>query len=97
MAVGYPHGRTEIDQRAGTLAASIRNLFDDIDHFQLFLQATPDADLTDPDIGYTSQEVAVLKSAFGDLSHLGRIYRGEENLEVALDFRQFAKLLTGVL
>ena len=97
MAVGYPQGRADIDQRAGTLTASLRNLFDEIDRFETFLLATPDVDLEAPAIGYTSQEVAVLKSAFGDLSQLGRIYRGQEDLDTAKDFRTFAKLLTGVL
>lgn len=97
MSVGFPKARSEVDDRAGTLAVTIRNTFDAIDQFKLFLDSTPDAELTSAPYNYTSTEVAQLKSAYNDLANLGRIYRGEVNLDEAYDFRTFAHLLTGVL
>lgn len=97
MAVGYPKTRADIDDRAGALAVGLRNVFAQIDAFKTFLDATPDADLTAAPINYTSGDVAVLKSAFGDLAKLAAIYRGEQSLAAAQDFRAFAKQLAGVL
>jgi hypothetical protein len=97
MSVGFPKARAEIDDRSGTLAVTIRNTFDAIDQFKMFLDSTPDADLTSAPYNYTAQEVAVLKSAYNDLAKLGQIYRGEIDLPDAYDFRTFAHLLTGVL
>jgi hypothetical protein len=97
MSVGLPKGRSEVDDRSGSLAASLRNTFDAIDQFKLFLDSTPDADLQAPPYNYTSQDVAYLKSAYNDLAKLGQIYRGEIAQTPAYDFRSFAKYLTGVL
>ena len=94
---GFPQARADIDQRAGTLVLTLRNVFDEVDRFQDFLTATPDATLEAAPTSYTTTEVAQLKSAFNDLSRLGRVFRGEEAGGATYDFRQFAKLLTGVL
>lgn len=97
MAAGYPRARADIDQRAGTLAITLRNVFDEIDRFKSFLDATPDADLEAAPISYSPTDVAQLKSAFTDLALLGAIYRGESSASTAYDYRTFAKLLVGVL
>jgi len=97
MAVGYPKTRADIDDRSGALAVGVRNLFDQIVAFKAFLDATPDTDLTAAPINYTTGDVAVLKSAFSDLAKLAAIYRGEQALPSAQDFRAFAKQLAGVL
>jgi hypothetical protein len=97
VSVGYPKGKSEVDERSGTICVSLRNILEEVDAFQLLLQATPDSDLTAPPYNYTSQEVAVLKSAFNDLAKLAAIYRGEQTQPDAYDFRTFSKLLTGVL
>jgi hypothetical protein len=97
MSVGYPKARADVDDRAGSLAVSIRNTFDAIDQFKAFLDSTPDSDLQAPPYNYSSQDVAYLKSAYNDLAKLGQIYRGEIGQSPAYDFRSFAKYLTGVL
>lgn len=97
MSVGYPKGKAEIDERSGTISVALRNILEEVDQFQLFLLATPDADLTSPPYNYTPQEVAVLKSAYNDLAKLASIYRGNTAQPDAYDFRTFSKLLTGVL
>lgn len=97
MAAGLPKARADVDNQSGTLAVSLRNIFDAIDQFKLFLDSTPDADLTSAPYNYTSQDVATLKSAYNDLAKLGQIYRGEIGQSPAYDFRTFAHQLTGVL
>lgn len=76
---------------------TLRNTFDAVDQFKLFLDSTPDADLQAPPYNYTNQDVAYLKSAYNDLAKLGKIYRGEIDQSPAYDFTTFAKYLTGVL
>lgn len=97
MSVGFPKARADVDDRAGSLATGIRNTFESIDQFKLFLDATPDSELIAPPYNYTTQEVAYLKSAYNDLAKLGRIYRGEISQTPPYDFTTFAKYLTGVL
>lgn len=97
MSVGFPKARADVDNQSGTLAVTLRNLFDQIDNFKAYLDATPDADLTGAPYNYTSQEVAYLKSAYNDLAKLGQIYRGQATQSTAYDFQTFAKHLTGVL
>lgn len=97
MSVGFPKAQADVDDRAGSLSVSLRNTFDAIDQFKLFLDSTPDADLIKAPYNYTSQDVATLKSAYNDLAKLGQIYRGEIDQSPAYDFRTFAHQLTGVL
>ena len=97
MSVGYPKGKADVDERSGTICVALRNIFNEVDQFQTFLLATPDADLTSPPYNYTPQEVAILKSAFNDLVKLASIYRGNTAQPDPYDFRTFSKLLTGVL
>jgi thiamine biosynthesis lipoprotein ApbE len=97
MAAGLPRNRVDIDQRAGTLAVTVRNAFDEVDRFQSFLSTIPDAELEAAPFNYTPTEVAQMKSAFADLARLGAVYRGQQGGGTAYDFRTFANLLTGVL
>src|SRR4029077_12873558 len=97
MAVGFPKARADVDDRSGSLAVTLRNTFDAINQFKLFLDSTPDADLTSAPYNYTAADVAVLKSAYNDLAKLGQIYQGEIGQSPAYDFRTFAHQLTGVL
>lgn len=97
MAAGLPRARADIDQRAGTLAITLRNTFDEIDRFKAFLDATPNEDLEAAPTNYTSSEVAYLKSAFADLARLAAIYRGDDVQASAYDFQTFARYLVGVL
>ena len=97
MSVGYPKGKADVDERSGTICISLRNILDEVRTFQDFLQSTPDSDLTTAPYNYDPQEVAILKSAFNDLTKLSDIYEGKQSLPEAYDFTTFAHLLTGVL
>jgi len=94
MSVGLPVTKDEIDRRSGDLARSFQKNFDDVITLQGYLAATVDADLIA--LGYTANEVAVLKTAFADLVELGTIWAGTAALPAPKDFRQFVRQLWGV-
>lgn len=94
MSVGMPVTKGDVDSQAGQVTLQLREAFRAVAMFRTWLAATPDADLVA--MGYTSGEVATLKSALNDLDQLRTIYEGGAALATAKDFRTFAKLLTGV-
>jgi hypothetical protein len=94
MSVGLPVTKTEIDSRAGDIARAFQKNFEDVLTMQTYLEATPDPDLIA--LGYTEQEVAVIKTAFADLTLLSRIWSGLEALPAPKDFRAFVRQLWGV-
>lgn len=94
MPVGYQPSKAEIDGRAGEISRQFQSAFDDVVVLQGFLNRTPDADLVQ--LGYTIEDVALLKTAFLDLAQLGRIFAGAEALPEAKDFRTFVARLWGV-
>jgi hypothetical protein len=94
MSVGLPVSKQEIDSRSGDTARLFQRGFEDVVTMQSYLDQTPEADLIA--LGYTSDDVATLKTAFNDLSQLGRIFTGQEALATAKDFRTFVRRIWGV-
>lgn len=94
MSVGLPVTKSEIDSRAGDIARTFQRNFENVLTMQGYLEATPTADLVA--LGYTDQEVAVLKTAYADLTQLAAIWAGADALAAAKDFRQFVRQLWGV-
>jgi hypothetical protein len=94
MSVGLSTSKSEIDSRAGDIARTFQRLFHDVETMQTYLDETPNGDLVA--MGYTDQDVAVLKSAYADLSQLGRISTGAEALPAPKDFRAFVRQLWGI-
>jgi hypothetical protein len=94
MPVGLPVTKSEVDTRSGDTARAFQRAFEDAAVMQLYLEGTPNADLEA--LGYTPEEVAVLKSAFNDLALLGRIWTGTEGLAQPKDFRTFLRQIWGV-
>jgi hypothetical protein len=94
MSIGLPITKNELDARTGDLARNFQRSFDDVITLQSFLTSTPDADLIA--LGYTTEEVASIKTAFMDLSQLERIWKGLEALPAPKDFTTFVRRLWGV-
>jgi hypothetical protein len=94
MSVGLPVTKSEIDTRAGDTARAFQRAFEDVATMQTYLAGALEADLIA--LGYTSNEVAVLKTAFADLTELGTIWTGAAALAAAKDFRTFARQIWGV-
>lgn len=94
MSVGLPVTKSEIDNRSGDLARVFQRAFGDVVTLQEYLLATTEAELIE--LGYTSDEVASLKTALTDLQQLGTIWIGQADLPAAKDFRVFVRRLWGV-
>jgi len=92
--VGLPVTKNELDARAGDVARRFQQSFDDVATLQGFLSRTTDSELQA--LGYSPDDVATLKTAYADLSQLGRIWGGLEPLATAKDFRTFVSRLWGV-
>jgi len=95
MAVGYVAVKSNIDTRAGSIVVDLRDKLAEIRNFKYWLDAITDPELTT--LGYDGTDIARLRGAFSDLDKLARIYLGTDVQATPLDFRQFAKFLTGVL
>lgn len=94
MAVGLTPSKSEIDTIAGVVARDLHAALRKVEAFQYFLNGKSDAELVT--IGYTVDEVAVLRSAFGDAMELNRIYKGNQLLSVVKDFRTFLRQIFGM-
>ncbi len=94
MSVGILVTKGEIDSRMGQLARDYQKVFRDLGILKGYFDATANVNLEG--LGYTTQEVAVLKSAIADLHQLYQISIGVANLTVAKDFTTFVRQLWGV-
>lgn len=95
MSVGLPVTKQEIDSRAGDIARAYQRLAGDTTTLKGYLDSATEQVLID--LGYTSNEVAVLKTATTDLEQLlVQIGYGLEALPAAKDFTVFARQLWGV-
>lgn len=94
MAIGIQPSKTDLDGTMGGIAKSLNQVFDQVRQMEAWLASQADADL-EANYGYTAQEVANFKSAFGDLDQLRTIYEGGAPLGTAKDFRTFARLIWG--
>lgn len=92
--VGLQTSRSEIDAVAGSIARDLNVLMKRVTVLKAYLDQTPDADLTA--MGYTAQDVALLKSAFADAAQLEAIFRGAGTLADAKDFRAFLRQVWGL-
>jgi hypothetical protein len=95
MAVGFSAVKTDIDNRAGNLSVSLRDVLRNVQIFKAFLDTQTDAGLQA--LGYSSGDVATLRSAYTDLDKLRQIYEGTATQGTTYDFRTFAKQLAGVI
>ena len=94
MTVGFPAEAGQINNRAGSLAMALRDTFRDIKDFNDFLNGKAEADLTA--LGFSPEEVTLLKASFVDLNKLGLIGIGQEIQPAPNDFFWNAKNLLGV-
>jgi ABC-type transporter Mla subunit MlaD len=95
MSVGLPVTKQEIDSRSGDIARTFQRLAGDTATLKGYLDGATEQVLLD--LGYTSNEVAVLKTAISDLEQLViRIGYGSEALASPKDFTVFLRQLWGV-
>jgi hypothetical protein len=94
MSVGILVTKGEIDTRMGQVSRDLQSTFAETAILKAFFDSHVDADLVA--LGYTTGEVAVLKSAIADLNQLYQITIGLQTLGVAKDFTTFLRQLWGV-
>jgi hypothetical protein len=95
MAAGRQVDRPEINSRAGGITATLYIAMREIKVLQGYLAATPDATLVA--MGFTSQDVADLKSAFVDMDELRKAWDGVANSKLTgtYAFQTFPSRLIG--
>src|SRR5262245_22400980 len=76
-----------------TACDALNYSFINVANAAVFLAPAQDADLVA--LGYTPEDVAVLRSAMADLDRLRRVYVGLEETTPAYDFRTFSQRLFG--
>jgi hypothetical protein len=94
MSIGIIETKADIDRAAGSVAVEARAVFDRAAALQEYLSIKTTEELVA--LGYTDQEVAILKSAIADLDGLGAIFRGAATQVDPKDYRTFLKQLYGL-
>jgi homoaconitase/3-isopropylmalate dehydratase large subunit len=93
MSIGRPSTKANLDQDAGSIAASLFATMDNIAKYKTVLDTLDVTALTN--LGYSTNEANQLKSAFNDLDTLRTVFIGTGTQATTKDFRTFAKLLLG--
>jgi hypothetical protein len=94
MTVGATVSQVEINSAAAQIARQVFSGMNNVQQMKAWLDTQIDADLIA--LGYTSGEVAILKSAFTDLDKIRQIFEGSEIQATQYDARTFSKLLLGI-
>lgn len=95
MGVGLPVSKQEIDARSGDIARGFQRLAGDTATLKGYLDTATEQTLVE--LGYTTNEIAVLKTSTNDLEQLLiRIGYGKEALAAPKDFTTFLRQLWGI-
>lgn len=95
MSVGILVTKQEIDAQAGDIARTFQQLAGDTTTLKGYLDSATEEVLVE--LGYTANEVAVLKTSITDLEQLVvKIGLGQEALPAPKDFTVFLRQLWGV-
>jgi hypothetical protein len=95
--VGNPVSKGQVDMASGQLSATIETWAGQVLNFKTYLDSATDEILMAPPFGYSEDNIALLKSAFNDLSLLARIYQGDDVLAEARDLGAFSRRLAGLV
>lgn len=92
--VGFPTDKATLDARAGNIAIQVRDSLDAASRLKAWLDTKTEADLVA--LGYTSAEVAVIKSAFTDLAALRAVATAGQTVPAVNNFLFWSAQLCGV-
>lgn len=95
MAAGFQVTKDALNQRLGSVVVAGESWFEDVERVAAWLAATPDATLTA--LGFTTDDVAQVKSAFADLDNLRLTAYGQRAQTPASNFFFWASKLRGIL
>jgi len=88
--------KMSLDNSVGALAAQIQTWAVRVPDFKAWLDTIPDTDLEKAPFNYTTDDVAILRSAVGDMLLLAQLYVGQAELSPARDLSVFIRRLSGV-
>ncbi len=91
---GFPSTKDVLDARMGNLAVQVRDALDAAVRLKAWLDTKTEADLVE--LGYTSAEVAVIKSAFTDLAALRAVANAQQSVPTANNFLFWSAQLCGI-
>lgn len=94
MSVGYEVDKPTLDRTVGSLVVQLRSTFEQVASLKAWLDARQDSELTT--LGYTSDDVTLLRSSFTDLNNLQKIAHAQGTQSNANDFFFNAGRLTGL-
>lgn len=95
MSAGFQVTKASLDQRIGSCVVAGESWFEDVQRIAAWLAATPDADIEA--LGYTTGEVAQIKSSFVDLENLRLVAYGQQPQANANNFFFWGGKLRGIL
>jgi hypothetical protein len=85
----------EVQSRLGQIANDLDRLFASIEGAQDFFQAHTDADLQNL-FGIGTPDATALRAAYADLEQLRKVYRGQDELTPAKNFRLTVREIYGL-
>lgn len=94
MSVGNVTTKVSLDQQSGALAQQIMVWARSATNLQTYLAAAVDTDLEG--LGYSPDDVALLKSSSTDMAKLAQIFEGAATQTPAYDFRTFVARIAGL-
>lgn len=94
MAAGFDVTKADLDRRMGSAVVGLREAFAQISRIQEYLGRMTEEDLTA--MGYSVEEISLIKSAFNDLVALKSVAEGDEAHPDATDFFAWGSKLTGL-
>lgn len=94
MSVGTVVTKADYDSTSGTLAQQIKQWAEVAVDLQSNLATMVDGDLIN--LGYTADDVTLLRTAAGDMHKLAQIYLGQIEQTPAYDFRTFLNRISGL-
>ncbi len=94
MAAGIPIDKFSLDNASGGLARSLEQFANQALQFKKEMDSVPDADLEA--LGYTADDVALLKSAATDMATVANVYKGTADHTPASDLGVFSRRLMGL-
>lgn len=88
--------KAELNNVAGSVARSLFNVMGNVQQVKAWLDTQTVQNLVD--LGYTTDEANLIKSAYADLAELASVFNnGAPAHTTAHDFRVFAKRLIGII
>jgi hypothetical protein len=96
MPAGLPVDKFQLDNQIGTLARNLEAFATQALQLKQYLDATPDETLQEQPFGYTPEDVALIKSAAGDMATVAQVYKGTADHTPASDLGQFSRRLMGL-